>query len=240
MLLLSLSGLTACHDWDFYDPRLGETGGASPTSTTSAGGSDTGTGGSAGDPNTGGSGGEPPITGGAGTGGEGGSPPPPCGDGSVAASEECDDGGTADGDGCSADCTVECPGEKDPATFHCYIVEATTLVWDAAHAACLARGPGWDLAAINSIAERDYTDDVDLITVTYTWLGGRDMTEGVYTWSTGEAFSGEATSLLGTIDGAPEDCLAMERILGDVNDVFADEPCNVPHQSMCELTPAGT
>ncbi|HUQ01381.1 MAG TPA: hypothetical protein VM261_02750 [Kofleriaceae bacterium] len=34
-------------------------------------------------------------------------PPETCGDGSVDAAEECDDGNTADGDGCSATCTAE-------------------------------------------------------------------------------------------------------------------------------------
>jgi cysteine-rich repeat protein len=34
-------------------------------------------------------------------------PPPPCGNGIVDPGEECDDGNTVDGDGCSANCTVE-------------------------------------------------------------------------------------------------------------------------------------
>jgi cysteine-rich repeat protein len=41
-----------------------------------------------------------------------------CGDGELNSGEECDDGNTANGDGCSADCTVEAPdcgdGELDP------------------------------------------------------------------------------------------------------------------------------
>jgi cysteine-rich repeat protein len=34
-------------------------------------------------------------------------PPPCCGDGHLDEGEECDDGNTADGDGCSATCTYE-------------------------------------------------------------------------------------------------------------------------------------
>lgn len=45
-------------------------------------------------------------SGGDGTGGGGGSPPG-CGDGAKSASEECDDGNTDDGDGCSRQCTIE-------------------------------------------------------------------------------------------------------------------------------------
>lgn len=36
-----------------------------------------------------------------------GPPPDVCGDGAVTGNEECDDGGTEDADGCSANCTVE-------------------------------------------------------------------------------------------------------------------------------------
>jgi len=34
-------------------------------------------------------------------------PPPHCGDGTIDADEECDDGGTASGDGCSSICKIE-------------------------------------------------------------------------------------------------------------------------------------
>ena len=44
-------------------------------------------------------------------------PPPPepyCGDGTIDAGEECDDGNTANGDGCSSICIVEPPVEPNP------------------------------------------------------------------------------------------------------------------------------
>jgi len=93
----------------------------------------------------------------------------------VAASEECDDGANVDGDGCSAECVVECSGDKEPTTFHCYVVQTTMVSWDSAHAGCLALGSGWDLAAINSIAERDWVDANSIASVTFTWIGGRDV-----------------------------------------------------------------
>jgi cysteine-rich repeat protein len=44
-------------------------------------------------------------------------PPPPtpyCGDGTLDSNEQCDDGNTADGDGCSANCTTEPPPPPPP------------------------------------------------------------------------------------------------------------------------------
>lgn len=41
-------------------------------------------------------------------------PPPACGDGTVDAGEQCDDGNTTDGDGCSANCTTELPPPPPP------------------------------------------------------------------------------------------------------------------------------
>lgn len=72
----------------------------------------TGTGGTG---NNGGNGG----SGAAGGGGSG-----TCGDGAVNAGEQCDDGGTAPGDGCSATCTIEVPpacgdGTLDPPLEEC-------------------------------------------------------------------------------------------------------------------------
>jgi cysteine-rich repeat protein len=48
-------------------------------------------------------------------------PPPPvvCGDGIQAVSEQCDDGNTVGGDGCSATCTLEAPGPVDQSWTGC-------------------------------------------------------------------------------------------------------------------------
>lgn len=78
-----------------------------------------------------------------------------CGDGMVAGTEECDDGGTADGDGCSSLCQVEpgftCPGEPsvcvpvDPATT------PRTIYWAASATGTIERA-NLDGSNIQSIA----------------------------------------------------------------------------------------
>lgn len=231
-MTLWVAGCTPLLDLEGY-----EYGAPSPSTTTGgAGGSGAATGG---DP-MGGQGGTGGATGGAGGDGGGGGA---CGNGVVDAGEECDDDGAVDGDGCSAACLVECSGAgvtEDPATHHCYFEVTAAADWDGARAACLALGNGWDLAALNSIVERDFEDVNDLVTTNQTWLGGADVVEGVYTWSNGEVWSAEATSLLGTITGDTEDCIYLNRIIGSGNDNFQDADCALPFRSLCELTPAGT
>jgi fibro-slime domain-containing protein len=78
--------------------------GAGSGGGSASGGSESG--GSAGS-STGGSSGGTPSSGGTGGSGNEGGAPPGCGDGSLTSDEECDDGNTADGDGCSANCRVE-------------------------------------------------------------------------------------------------------------------------------------
>ncbi|NUP05869.1 MAG: DUF4215 domain-containing protein [Polyangiaceae bacterium] len=92
------------------------------TGTGGSAGSETGGGGSGGDggtpstggnPSTGGEGGMPSTGGQGGDGGGGGGAE--CGNGALEADEACDDGNSADNDGCSASCAVEtgydCTGE---------------------------------------------------------------------------------------------------------------------------------
>lgn len=118
------SGKKASDDDD--DARHGEGGEGATTGGTGGrgGGSTGGSGGATGGASGGtASGGKSSSTGGTsgssdagetGDGGVGGAPPG-CGDGNPDADEECDDGNTRSGDGCSAICTVEstCP-ENDP------------------------------------------------------------------------------------------------------------------------------
>ncbi|HLT35307.1 MAG TPA: hypothetical protein VK034_03455 [Enhygromyxa sp.] len=81
------------------------TGDGDPTTTGDGDGdpTTTGDGDGDGDPTTTGDGDGDPTT----TGDGDGDPDPVCGDGVVNLDEECDDGGTEDGDGCSAICTLE-------------------------------------------------------------------------------------------------------------------------------------
>ena len=113
-LTLALT-LSACSgDGGTSDNQGGDSNGDSGGSDTDggdSGGADTGgTGGDGetGGADTGGTGGDG-ETGGSDTGGTGGdgSSDPECGDDEVSGTEECDDGETADGDGCSASCAIE-------------------------------------------------------------------------------------------------------------------------------------
>jgi cysteine-rich repeat protein len=86
------TGNTSSSSGEGGGAQASSSGGAQTSSAggESAGGSASSTGGSA-----------------SSTGGAGGGPGGPCGDGFVAADEQCDDGNSAGGDGCSAGCAVE-------------------------------------------------------------------------------------------------------------------------------------
>ncbi len=103
--------IAACGD----DTGTGAAGGG-----TNGGGGEGATGGSGGTPSTGGQGGD--ITQG-GMGGEGGGTVGACGDGAIDTGEICDDGNTADGDGCDASCVIEpgfgCDGEPSVCASTC-------------------------------------------------------------------------------------------------------------------------
>ncbi len=80
-------------------------------------------------------------------------------DGKVDPGEECDDGNTHGGDGCSAACVVECPvGDndgafKDPVSHRCYVVPKTSKNWADAQGVCSALGSTFHLARVDSIDE---------------------------------------------------------------------------------------
>ena len=57
-----------------------------------------------------------------------GSNEPSCGDGWIDAGEQCDDGNTVDGDGCTANCTIEC--NYDP-TLRLLCGDLLTVTFDA-------------------------------------------------------------------------------------------------------------
>src|SRR5262245_53647384 len=123
-------------DWDSFDPRSG-------SSSSSSGGGLGGAGGHGGEQASaaGGSGGSPWI----------------CGDGEFEGHEECDDGNRAAGDGCDADCQVECQGGiEHPTTHHCYLLVLTPTSWNDALVACRSLGMGWDMVAITSPVESDW------------------------------------------------------------------------------------
>jgi cysteine-rich repeat protein len=219
-------------DWDAFDPRLGSGGGA---------GIGGGAGGAGGDGGFAGHGG---LGGGGGGGGAGGSPAV-CGDGELHSAEECDDTNLDPGDGCDAACVVECPagGLKDPSTHHCYALTTSSATFAGSRTACVALGPGFDLAAISSMAELDlltWTEVESLVVPGATlYLGAEETTvDDVFTWLNGEAFV-YAPWLLGEPNdfGGSEPCVDLRYRMMAFG--FNDEDCLVAHRGLCERTPAG-
>jgi cysteine-rich repeat protein len=165
-----------------------------------------------------------------------------CGDGFVRAGvEQCDDGNQIDSDGCKNDCTApDCSGPgyfKDPTTAHCYYLSSTQASWANARQACIALGPGFDLAAPSTLVEFSFVtsqlpgfpgDNEEL------WIGGTDVvTEGKHVWSNGEPWiygtsgapwSGSSSSSL--------DCILIENGSG-----IDDGPCMLTELYLCERPP---
>jgi hypothetical protein len=97
---------------------------------------------------------------------------------------------------------------------------------------CQNIGPGWDLAAISSEAERDFIDTN--FTYESAWLGGRDLTlMDVYEWVSGEAW-GYAPWEIGDPNGGDEDCVRMMNVSGANNDEFRDDGCQEIGAPLCE------
>jgi cysteine-rich repeat protein len=71
---------------------------------------------------------------------------PTCGDGFVDAPETCDDGNTANGDGCSSTCVIESIGEAEP--------NDTTAQADAS--GVQLAGPGAIAGAIGAVGDKDF------------------------------------------------------------------------------------
>jgi hypothetical protein len=92
-------------------------------------------------------------------------------------------------------------GESAGPDGRCYVIVDTLLSWVDARSSCLARGAGWDLAAVRSDAVALVMAD---LVVTQAWIGASDadeegtwlwVNEGVPFWSgtgtTGNVLNGE-------------------------------------------------
>ncbi len=156
---------------------------------------------------------------------------PTCGDGVVHGGEQCDDGGTADGDGCDAACRPECveiigagatwrlcPAAQDRAAADaaCAVGGGALVVpADPAEAAALAR------------LVRRHLGSADV------WLGVSDaVTEGV--WLTD---AGAPVPYLGFAGREPtgdtdENCAVLDT--GSAGS-WRDQPCDVGYPALCRL-----
>jgi len=84
----------------------------------------------------------------------------------------------------------------------CYVPVSTSLTWTDARTNCLARGAGWDLAAIRDEATNEF---LTRLVPVETWIGASDAErEGIWTWvSDGTPFwSGGASPTGSAVNGA--------------------------------------
>jgi len=95
-----------------------------------------------------------------GTGGNGENSTNLCGNGSVDATEECDDTNQVNNDGCDSNCKVECNSNlygwfKDPVGHSCYVIvnAQRETSFDAYRNACRGLGNGFEIAVLCSPQE---------------------------------------------------------------------------------------
>jgi len=202
------------------------TGGASSTGGSGGLGAMGGTGGSAAAGGMGGQGGQGPV----------------CGDGTADGGEECDDGGLVDGDGCSMDCEVVCPGgwTEDPDIDHCYRTFNDTQSYAQSVVECATNGIGFHLVTVVDLAELNFVNALN--NSNQYWIGANDMdVEGTFVWITGEPFTwvnGANPPWAGVEPNnanGNENCVILR---GSEND-FNDFGCGAQVPRICEYTPPG-
>lgn len=168
-----------------------------------------------------------------------------CGNGTLEAGEECDDGDDDDEDGC-AGCQVLCvePYFQDSVSGHCYWIRNEDAIWSDARARCQLWQPGAHLAVITTSEEDDLLrarvnpEDFDLA-MNGTFFGAGDLTQtNDWAWVNGEPWSyddwsaGQPNNFLG---GKDEDCAAYINLGGGVG--WYDAPCALMLSSVCEWAP---
>ncbi|MEY4546901.1 MAG: hypothetical protein RL685_3096 [Pseudomonadota bacterium] len=128
----------------------------------------------------------------------------------------------------------------------CVALITAPSAWDAARAACVARGAGWDLAVIRGVERNNWLAGM-LDGVADAWVGANDLAqEGSWRWvgdtsafftGTGTAGSAAAGAYVrwntgGTPEpngGAASDCLRLRASGG-----WADIPCTTAFAALCE------
>jgi cysteine-rich repeat protein len=170
-----------------------------------------------------------------------------CGDGFLQAGEECDDGNSNNNDGCTSTCKNDCngPGEVlDKASGSCYFVSSQEATWTAARAACIARGPGWDLSAPSTDTERAFVAASVKPAGVRVWTAGREIggaaNGGInaWKWITGETWNYPAHGAPWSgpdnpSNDSPNDCVEMIDDDGSLNDIS----CGASARYVCERTP---
>lgn len=235
-----------------------EVGGEGGSDPAGAGGSDLA--GSGGSEPAGASGSDPAGVGGsdpAGAGGDGQagtSAGPVCGNGVREPGEECDDGDSDDGDGCTSGCKVVCPKQHgvvlNPINGHCYwrIKKGIGLGGGWLEQANKCVQAGGYLASLRSAEENEFVRK--LHTDREVWIGatdGKGAQEpgvGKYGWISKEPFDyaawapGEPNAFA---FGCPpvlatcyEHC-AVQRTDG----LWNDQNCNDGQDAICEWAPPG-
>jgi cysteine-rich repeat protein len=170
--------------------------------------------------------------------------PARCGDGFVQTGvEACDDGNASSNDGCLPSCVKDCAatGETlDPQTGACYFASTTTANGANARGVCVARGPGWDLAAIGDPSEYAFVNGL-LASGAKALLGGREIGGGdakglnAFKWSNGETWSwpaqGAPWSGNNPSNDSTNDCV---QLIGGAG--FNDVACTTLQKFVCERT----
>jgi cysteine-rich repeat protein len=179
----------------------------------------------------------------------------------IEAGEQCDPGGDSDPRCilCQAACA---PGElpSEDGLLHCYWLETLASkqdTWDKARDACLARGPGCDLAAVNSASELAFLQSKAGLSGPDVWVGGRLVgatgTQLAFGWSSKEPWAIGPTQdwfslksgpggpqsppwAAGQPDFADEGCVELHAGFGyQLNNL----PCDAKANYLCECEPVG-
>jgi cysteine-rich repeat protein len=233
----ALAGCRQITDLDSLDfSGSGGAGQGGATVSSGMGGasaSDGSSGSGAGGIGTGGAGG---AGGGGGSGGAGGAATM-CGNGAVEAPEQCDDGNTATGDGCS-NCKVDFDfvcfgapsqcfrGTKNALTGRCFFIPSIQHTWVDAVSAC--EGYGGKLARI--FDQNDHNATADIIRMEDIFISANDkLLEGSFTWVTGEPVSFAAWG-----PGQPDDFMGEDCAVLDPLDIWNDVPCTATKSFLCD------
>ena len=234
----ALAGCRQIADLDSLD--FSGSGGAGPGSATVSSGmggaSGSGGGGGGGGGNGGGNGGGGGLGGGGGSGGAGGAPVT-CGNGTLEAPEQCDDGNMNPSDGCTG-CDVDFEfvcfgtpsqcfrGNKNAVSGRCFFIHPIKMQWGDAITGC--KDYGGTLARIFDMNDQNTVGDITRLEDTF--IGASDtVLEGTFEWVTGEPLSFTFWK-----NGQPDDYMGEDCVVLQITDVWNDVPCASSKPFICD------